>query len=589
MNSNYKKILVFLWPYRRQIVFSLSTAVIMTIISLIPPLVMRAVVDSVIGEGHYEILEALLFVALAVPALTAALRYLNAYTITRVAQRVVLDIRFGLYRHVLNLSLRFHGEMGTGKIMSRIMGDVATIQNMITLQTITIVTDIVAFWFALIACFQISWKLSIILTALFPLYLFNFLFFAPRIRSANLAFRRKMDEISATLQERLSGVRLVKAYSREKHETRDFLVHTRQSLTHAMRSTMFGVSSTTGARMLQGLKNTFLFALGCYLVVKREITYGDLTAFMSYSFRVFQPAVNFTEIANQLERTMVSASRIFEVLDQAPEVRDRPGAIPLPPIVGHVRFEDVRFEYIPGKSIIKGINLEVQPGATVALVGHTGCGKTTLTSLLLRFYDVQSGRITIDGHDVRDVKVRSLRKQIGQVLQDSVVFNTTLRDNIRFGKPDATDAEIIEAAKIAEIHDFIVRTPDGYDTVLGERGVKLSVGEKQRLAIARAVITDPGILVLDEATASLDSNSEALIQKALQRVLQNRTSFVIAHRLSTIVNADLIVVMDAGEVLETGRHFELLSKPGSFYKHLYEQQYAALAEQHAEVMQAAGS
>ncbi|MBI2952664.1 ABC transporter ATP-binding protein, partial [bacterium] len=409
------------------------------------------------------------------------------------------------------------------------------------------------------------------------------------IRSANLAFRRKMDEISATLQERLSGVRLVKAYSREKHETRDFLVHTRQSLTHAMRSTMFGVSSTTGARLLQGIKNTFLFALGCYLVVKREITYGDVTAFMSYSFRVFQPAVNFTEIANQLERTMVSAGRIFEVLDQAPEVQDRPGAVPLPPVVGHVRFEDVRFEYIPGKPVIKGINLEVRPGATVALVGHTGCGKTTLTSLLLRFYDVQAGRITIDGHDVRDVKARSLRKQIGQVLQDSVVFNTTLRDNIRFGKPDATDAEIIEAAKIAEIHDFIVRTPDGYDTVLGERGVKLSVGEKQRLAIARAVITDPGILVLDEATASLDSNSEALIQKALQRVLRNRTSFVIAHRLSTIVNADLIVVMDAGEVLETGRHFELLSRPGSFYKHLYEQQYAALAEQHVEVMQAAGS
>jgi subfamily B ATP-binding cassette protein MsbA len=341
--------------------------------------------------------------------------------------------------------------------------------------------------------------------------------------------------------------------------------------------------------MLQGLKNTFLFALGCYLVVKREITYGDVTAFMSYSFRVFQPAVNFTEIANQLERTMVSASRIFEVMDQAPEVQDRPGAVPLPPIVGHVRFEDVCFEYLPGKPVLRGINLEAPPGATVALVGHTGCGKTTLTSLLLRFYDVKSGRITVDGHDVRDVKVRSLRKQIGQVLQDSVVFNTTLRDNIRFGKPDATDAEIIEAAKIAEIHDFIVRTPEGYDTVLGERGVKLSVGEKQRLAIARAVITDPGILVLDEATASLDSNSEALIQKALQRVLQNRTSFVIAHRLSTIVNADLIVVMDAGEVLETGRHFELLSRPGSFYKHLYEQQYAALAEQHAEIMQAAGS
>ncbi|MSS70744.1 MAG: ABC transporter ATP-binding protein [Candidatus Latescibacteria bacterium] len=588
MKSNYKKILVFLWPYRRQVIFALFTAVTMTIISLIPPLIVRAIVDRVIGEGRYEILEALLFVLLAVPAVTAALRYLNAYTITRVAQRVTLDIRFGLYRHVLNLSLRFHGEMGTGKIMSRIMGDVATIQNMINLQTITMITDIVAFWFALGACYHMNWKLALLLTVLFPVYFLNFLYFAPRIRATNSAFRRKMDEISATLQERLSGVRLVKAYGREKHETRDFMVQTRQSLTHAMRSTMFGVSSTTGARFFQGIKNTFLFSLGCYLVVKREMTYGDVTAFMAYSFRVFQPALNFTEIANQIERTMVSVNRIFEILDQDPEVQDRPGATALPPIVGHVRFEDVGFDYIPGKFVLKGIHLNVPPGTTVALVGHTGCGKTTLTSMLLRFYDVKSGRITIDGHDVRDVKVKSLRRQIGQVLQDSVVFNSTLGDNIRYGKPDATEAEVIEAARIAEIHDFILHTPDGYDTVLGERGIKLSVGEKQRLGIARAVITDPGILVLDEATASLDSRSEALIQKALQRVMQDRTSFVIAHRLSTIVNADLIVVMDAGEILETGRHFELLSKPGSFYKHLYEQQYAALTEQ-PEALQAAGS
>lgn len=588
MNNNYKKILVFLWPYRRQVIFALFTAVIMTIISLIPPLIVRATVDRVIGEGRYELLGALLFISLAVPAVTAALRYLNAYTITRVAQRVTLDIRFGLYRHALNLSLRFHGEMGTGKIMSRIMGDVATIQNMINLQTITMITDFVAFWFALAACYQIDWKLALLLTLLFPGYLFNFLYFAPRIRSTNTAFRRKMDEISATLQERLSGVRLVKAYGREKHETRDFMIQTRESLTHAMRSTMFGVSSTTGARLFQGIKNAFLFSLGCYLVVKREMSYGDVTAFMSYSFRVFQPALNFTETANQIERTMVSVNRIFEILDQTPEVQDRPGAVPLPPIVGHVRFEDVWFEYIPGKPVLKGIHLEVQPGTTVALVGHTGCGKTTLTSLLLRFYDVKSGRITIDGHDLRDVKTRSLRTQIGQVLQDSVVFNSTLGENIRYGKPDATETEIIEAARIAEIHDFILRTPDGYDTVLGERGIKLSVGEKQRLAIARAVITNPGILVLDEATASLDSQSEALIQKALQRVMQDRTSFVIAHRLSTIVNADLIVVVDAGEILETGRHFELLSRPDGFYRRLYEQQYAALSE-HAEALQAAGS
>jgi ABC-type multidrug transport system fused ATPase/permease subunit len=279
---------------------------------------------------------------------------------------------------------------------------------------------------------------------------------------------------------------------------------------------------------------------------------------------------------------MISVERVLEILEFPIEIKDKEDAAELPSIKGHIVFDNVHFEYKKGEPVLKGINLEVKPGQTVALVGHTGCGKTTLTSLLMRFYDVKEGSISIDGHDLRDVKLRTLRTQIGQVLQDSVMFNMTVRENLLYGRPNASDAEIIEAARIAEIHEFIMRTPEGYDSMLGDDGIKLSVGEKQRLAIARAVLTDPAILVLDEATSSLDSLSEAAIQKAMANVLKGRTSFAIAHRLSTIVNSDLIVVMEHGEIMETGTHEELVRIPEGKYRQLYEQQAAGTIEEAVE-------
>jgi ABC-type multidrug transport system fused ATPase/permease subunit len=279
------------------------------------------------------------------------------------------------------------------------------------------------------------------------------------------------------------------------------------------------------------------------------------------------------DVGMMFEQMMVSVDRIFEVLDYEVDIKDKPDAVELSDLKGHVKFEHVNFEYLPGEPVLKDICLEVKPGQMVALVGHTGCGKTTLTSLLMRCFDVKEGSIEVDGHDLRDVKLRSLRSQIGQVLQDSVLFNMSLKDNLCYGRLDATEREIIDAAWVGEIHEFIMRTQNGYDTKVGDAGIKLSVGEKQRLAIARAVLTDPSILILDEATSSLDSLSEALIQKAMANVLKGRTSFVIAHRLSTIVNADLIVVMDEGEIVEMGNHEELLELPDGKYRKLYEHQF----------------
>jgi subfamily B ATP-binding cassette protein MsbA len=424
--------------------------------------------------------------------------------------------------------------------------------------------------------FSLSWKLSAVLLGILPLYLLNYKFFMRKIRRTNISYRFEMDQITNTLQERISGTQLVRAFVKERAETQQFLAGTRRSLNYAMRGVIYSASFSTASRIINGIGSSVLFCLGCYLVIRGEMTYGAVTAFMAYAQRLFGPALRFTEISNLIQQTLVSADRIFEVLDAEPEIKEVKGAKDLLPIKGHVKFENVTFAYTPGEPVLKEINLEIQPGTTVALVGHTGCGKTTIGNLLLRLYDPQSGQILIDSRNIAEVSLKSLRGQIGVVLQDTVLFNTTIKENIKYGKRNATDQEVIEAAKTAEIHDFIMSKKEGYETLIGEGGTKLSVGQKQRIAIARAIITNPGILIMDEATSSLDSESEALIQKALRKVLANRTSFVIAHRLSTIVNADLIIVMDKGRIIETGTHRELLKKKDGFYRQLHQQQHAQL-------------
>ncbi len=574
--GSLRKLLYFSRPYRKRILIAVSLAGVLTLIGLVPPLLIKRLIDDIVGASKWDMLTGVILMLIAIPIIRAGVSFLNNYIIAYIGQRLVFDVRLKMYRQLQRLSIRFYETMKTGKIVSRMMSDVAMVQNMITGNTITMVTDIISFCFATVIIFSLSWKLSTVLLGILPLYLLNYKFFMRKIRRSNISYRFQMDQITNTLQERISGTQLVRAFVRERAETQQFLSDTRRSLHYAMRGVICSASFSTASRIINGVGSSVLFCLGCYLVIQGEITYGAVTAFMAYAQRLLGPALRFTEISNLIQQTLVSADRIFEVLDAEPEIKEVKEAKELPPIKGHIKFEKVSFAYVPGEPVLNEIDFEVQPGTTVALVGHTGCGKTTIGNLLLRLYDPQSGRILIDGHNIAEVTLKSLRSQIGVVLQDTILFNTTIKENIKYGKRNATDQEVIQAAKIAEIHDFIMSKPDGYETIIGEGGTKLSVGQKQRIAIARAVITNPGILVMDEATSSLDSESEALIQKALKNVLAGRTSIIIAHRLSTIVNADLIIVMDKGRIIEMGTHRELLKKKDGFYRQLYQQQYAAL-------------
>ena len=579
-----RKFAHFVTPYKSRLILLLCLTATMTTLSMLPPLVMKFIIDDVITMGNWQFLEVLLFISICLPITSAAMRVWVSFTNAYVGWGMTTSMRKFTYEHMLKLPMRFYDEMGTGKIMSRIMSDIASVRSMVTSRMLGILVDFVSFWVALALCMSLNWKMACLLLLLMPLYFFNYYGWRTPMRQSISLWRRKMDQVSVGLQERLAGVQLVKSYGRERREHRAFAEDTHQGLDAAMQTATNRAGYMAGSWGVSGLRNTVIFCLGCYYVIEGEMTYGAVMAFFSYSSRMFQPILNLTQIAMHLQSVMVSVDRVLEILDFPIEIKDKEDAVELPPIKGHIKFEDVHFEYKEGEPVLKGINLEVQPGQMVALVGHTGCGKTTLTSLLMRFYDVKEGCITIDGHDLRDVKLRTLRTQIGQVLQDSVMFNGTIRENLLYGRADATDAELIEAARIAEIHEFVMRTPEGYDSMLGNDGIKLSVGEKQRLAIARAVLTNPAVLILDEATSSLDSLSEALIQKAMTKVLKERTSFAIAHRLSTIVNADIIVVMDHGEIVEQGTHSELLQIPDGRYRQLYEHQAAGSIEEAVEAM-----
>jgi ATP-binding cassette, subfamily B, bacterial len=511
--------------------------------------------------------------------LTGVVGYFLGQMVTALGQLFMLNTRRKLFAHLQSLSQGFFEKAQVGKLVSTIVNDVGQVNTLITGGFVTVLADGVTLVGVLIIIFVFkSWQLGLLALAVYPIYVFNYWMTRQKLEDNASKISELRGVILSDLQEKLAGVQVVKSYAQERAEVRQYTGLNRDNLNLNVQQNAMGTGMWVRAEVISALGTAIILYFGGRAVIEGTLKQGDLVEFlMLASAYLYAPTVRLIQLNDQIARTQAGLRRIFELLDTEPAVRMDENLPAMPKIEGRVRYENVWFAYEPEQFVIKGVNLDIHPGQMIALVGGSGSGKTTIIKLLSRHYDVTEGRITIDDHDLRAVNLESLRQQIGVVLQESLLFHTTIRENLRYGKLDATDDEIIAAARAANLHHVIENLPNGYDTKIGEDGVKLSVGEKQRLAIARALLADPRILVLDEATSSLDSETEALIQDALDTLMRGRTSFVIAHRLSTIVKADQIVVMEKGVVREIGSHAQLLAR-GGIYARLYAEQFRAELE-----------
>jgi ATP-binding cassette subfamily B protein len=579
--NQLRRLAAYLKPYRMQLIpVILITMILGTITRLAIPFLIAKAIDTAIsppdGEGSISLLYTYAAVMFALyiiqwAANTFRIRYTNI-----IGQRVIYDLRFDLFRHIQTLSFRFFDKRPAGSVLVRITNDVNSLQDLFTNGVVNLMIDCVQLIGIVVILLTLNPQLALAVMITVPIMFVISTKLRRKIRRGWQEVRMKQSRLNAHLNESIQGIRVTQAFTQEKENMQFFTgmnTDNRKSWdkASALNQTFGPLIEVTGA-----LGTCILFWYGAYLIQADLLTVGLLVAFANYVGNFWDPINRLGMMYSQLLIAMASSERIFEFMDEKPNVGEKAGAKPLPPIRGDIRLEQLVFEYEPGRPALKGIDLDVKAGQTIALVGHTGSGKSTIINLLCRFYDPVGGRVLIDGIDIRDVTIDSLRSQVGIVLQDTFIFSGTIRDNIRFGKLDATDEEIEQAAKAVHAHDFIVKLPHGYDTEVQERGNVLSVGQRQLISFARAMLANPKILILDEATASIDTETELKIQEALKRLLVGRTSFIIAHRLSTIRNADKIVVLDHGEIKEMGNHDELMAHRGIYYG-LIDAQYRFLS------------
>ena len=575
--NNFWRLLGYLKPYRWRVIAAVLLMGLITLSAVPMPLLFQYVIDDVFPSKNWGALTWVFWAVIGIHVLRGIVSFTLNYLITWLGQRVVFDLRFQSYRHLNRLSLSYYDQRQTGKIMARLTGDIDVIQYMITGGFVTLITDIVTLVAVTGVIFWKEWRLALLTLVLVPIYVIVYKLYLKYIRDLSVQLREKWDAMLGTLQEKIAGISVVKAFVREDDETERFMQTVKENFMLGMKQVHLNRQLGLFAGLARAVGTAAVWYYGSLLVLGRQLQVGELLAFTFYMGYLYDPAVRVVDFNITLQWAGAAIDRVFEVLDTRPDIQESPNAIPLANMRGEIEFRNVSFGYRPDKVVLKNVNLHIRPGEVVALVGPSGAGKSTLVNLVARFYDVTEGQVLIDGLDVRDIKLESIRRNVGMVMQESLLFSVTIKENIAYGRHDATEEEIIRAAKQADLHDFIMSLPDAYDTKIGEDGIKLSVGQKQRLSIARAILTDPKILILDDATSALDSQTEANVQQALEHVMQGRTSIVIAHRLSTVVNADKIVVLDKGEVVDIGTHEELVNKPG-VYRTLYEEQFKSAAD-----------
>ncbi|MBT2828889.1 ABC transporter ATP-binding protein [Staphylococcus coagulans] len=571
-----KRYLEFVKPYKWLIFGTIIIGILKFGIPLLIPLLIKFVIDDVINNVALTVDDKLmrLFVAMLIAAfifviVRPPIEFLRQYMAQWTSNKILYDIRKKLYDHLQVLSAKFYANNKAGEVISRVINDVEQTKDFIMTGLMNIWLDCITIIIALSVMFFLDVQLTFAAIVILPFYVLTVYFFFGRLRALTRQRSQKLAEAQGFLHERVNGMAVIKSFAIEDNEAKNFDHRNKNFLNKAFQHTRWNAYSFSAINTVTDIGPLIVIGYGAYLAITGSVTVGTLAAFVSYLEQLYGPLRRLVSSFTTLTQSFASMDRVFQLFDEPYDIKNTDYAKPIAIKEGHIEIENVSFRYQPDeKDVLKHLNLDIKHGETVAFVGMSGGGKSTLINLIPRFYDVTKGRISIDGHDIKAFDMGSLRRQIGMVQQDNILFSDTVKENILLGRPDATFEEVVEAAKLANAHDFIMDLPQGYDTEVGERGVKLSGGQKQRLSIARIFLNDPPILILDEATSALDLESEAIIQEALDTLSHDRTTIIVAHRLSTITHADKIVVIENGEIVEQGSHQTLIDKQGA-YERLY--------------------
>ncbi|HCZ2988609.1 TPA: SAV1866 family putative multidrug efflux ABC transporter [Staphylococcus aureus] len=571
-----KRYLQFVKPYKYRIFATIIVGIIKFGIPMLIPLLIKYAIDGVINNHALTTDEKVHHLTIAIGIalfifviVRPPIEFIRQYLAQWTSNKILYDIRKKLYNHLQALSARFYANNQVGQVISRVINDVEQTKDFILTGLMNIWLDCITIIIALSIMFFLDVKLTLAALFIFPFYILTVYVFFGRLRKLTRERSQALAEVQGFLHERVQGISVVKSFAIEDNEAKNFDKKNTNFLTHALKHTRWNAYSFAAINTVTDIGPIIVIGVGAYLAISGSITVGTLAAFVGYLELLFGPLRRLVASFTTLTQSFASMDRVFQLIDEDYDIKNGVGAQPIEITQGRIDIDHVSFQYNDNEApILKDINLSIEKGETVAFVGMSGGGKSTLINLIPRFYDVTSGQILIDGHNIKDFLTGSLRNQIGLVQQDNILFSDTVKENILLGRPTATDEEVVEAAKMANAHDFIMNLPQGYDTEVGERGVKLSGGQKQRLSIARIFLNNPPILILDEATSALDLESESIIQEALDVLSKDRTTLIVAHRLSTITHADKIVVIENGHIVETGTHRELIAKQGA-YEHLY--------------------